>query len=1088
MTRINTNVSSLIAQKSLQRSNAELEQSLQRLSTGLRINSGKDDPAGLIASEIFRSDIAATNVAISNCERANQMISTADSSLAEVSNLLIEIRSLVSEAANTGAMSADQIAANQLQVDSSLAAIDRIAQVTQFQGGRLLDGSLDFVTENVDSTLLSGVTVNQANFGDLSEISVTSEVVTQATQADLRYASNTVSDDLILKVAGNNGSTAFSFAAGTTVEDMAAAINMVSSALGVTAKVDSVVAAEDMKGTLGLTTAGSTETLSITAAAAGATQGNYAIKYSLNYAGGTSASVSTKTLTGGTKLLNVKLGATTYDNAKQKMTTVVGGIFSATTGVNLTMSAAKGGAAYNGLKVKLSVAFSAGTTKTRAFAGSIKTTGASSTWLVKITAVTSHTSKMAAGVFKAGFNALFGDFLKINTAGKSITAAGATTFSTITGGADGAIDANVHLDDIAAALNGIVGSPLTVTSSTGAAAVQPDILSQAAYYGQMNNTSQTVGTSTPNNYIQFVAPDGLANIEINFVTGDEAGDSLRLIKNPNTVTNGYSTAYYQGAAENTSFALTANTTGTEYDGTSIVFKQVNGLTGAAASWDKENKTITIAGDFATGVAAAAIETAVNKNVNLSSAFTFSDIGTGAGTITGDYSDSPTVATTDGGNVYASLSINLATTDGVVTTTAQDVIDLVNNDATLQGLGISAANAFHSNGTGLVAVGSTRFEAAGAEAVIGYSTATSTAANGTDAQITVTAKTLGDRYDNVKMVFQNDVTQGNEYLEYTNGELVFHVQSGTSTANDVVAAMTGANSLAAAKLFTVTAGGMGDAAVTTADSGYTAGGSSITPETNAGNTGGIHLIGNADAGDVIGSNGLDILSTGYGSSAFVSVDAVSQTSGTSVNFTTVDTNGNEVGRTTGTDADVRINGAEAVSDGLNISLSTATLDLSYRLSSSAVAGDKTTFRITGGGAQFQVGPDVVSTQQIRIGIQGVSSTLLGGAEGKMFQLQSGYSAALNTDTTLAASIVEEAITQVTSLRGRLGALQANTLETTIVTLTDAIENLTAAESSIRDTDFASESSALTRAQILVSSGISVLSIANQQPQNVLQLLQ
>ncbi len=69
MTRINTNVSSLIAQKQLGRSNAQLQTALQRLSTGLRINVGKDDPAGLIASEILRSDIVATQRAISNSER-----------------------------------------------------------------------------------------------------------------------------------------------------------------------------------------------------------------------------------------------------------------------------------------------------------------------------------------------------------------------------------------------------------------------------------------------------------------------------------------------------------------------------------------------------------------------------------------------------------------------------------------------------------------------------------------------------------------------------------------------------------------------------------------------------------------------------------------------------------------------------------------------------------------------------------------------------------------------------------------------------------------------------------------------------------
>src|SRR4051794_14177609 len=145
MTRINTNVSSLVAQKSLARSNNQLQQALTRLSTGLRINVGKDDPSGLIASEVLRSDIVSVQKAVTNSERANQLIATADSALGQVSSLLNDIRGLVSESANTGALSADQIAANQLQVDSSLDAIDRISQTTAFQGRRLLDGSLDFI-------------------------------------------------------------------------------------------------------------------------------------------------------------------------------------------------------------------------------------------------------------------------------------------------------------------------------------------------------------------------------------------------------------------------------------------------------------------------------------------------------------------------------------------------------------------------------------------------------------------------------------------------------------------------------------------------------------------------------------------------------------------------------------------------------------------------------------------------------------------------------------------------------------------------------------------------------------------------------
>src|SRR5215510_3417566 len=105
MTRINTNVSSLVAQNTLGRSNAALQQALTRLSTGLRINTGKDDPAGLIASENLRSDINAVQKGISNSQLANQIISTADSALGQVSSLLNDLRGLVTEAANTGALS-----------------------------------------------------------------------------------------------------------------------------------------------------------------------------------------------------------------------------------------------------------------------------------------------------------------------------------------------------------------------------------------------------------------------------------------------------------------------------------------------------------------------------------------------------------------------------------------------------------------------------------------------------------------------------------------------------------------------------------------------------------------------------------------------------------------------------------------------------------------------------------------------------------------------------------------------------------------------------------------------------------------------
>jgi flagellin len=186
MTRINTNVSSLVAQNTLGRSNAALEQALNRLSTGLRINTGKDDPAGLIASENLRSDITSIKRAISNTDRANQVIATADSALGQVSSLLNDIRGLVTESANEGALSAEQVAANQLQIDSSLEALNRIAQTTTFQGRRLLDGSLNFLTtagSNFDD--ISDLKIDQANLGATGSVDVSINVTTAATQAQV---------------------------------------------------------------------------------------------------------------------------------------------------------------------------------------------------------------------------------------------------------------------------------------------------------------------------------------------------------------------------------------------------------------------------------------------------------------------------------------------------------------------------------------------------------------------------------------------------------------------------------------------------------------------------------------------------------------------------------------------------------------------------------------------------------------------------------------------------------------------------------------------------------------------------------------
>jgi flagellin len=234
MTRINTNVSSLVAQNTLGRSNASLEQALNRLSTGLRINTGKDDPAGLIASENLRSDITSIKKAISNTDRANQVIATADSALGQVSSLLNDIRGLVTESANEGALSSEQVKANQLQIDSSLEALNRIAQTTTFQGRRLLDGSLDFVTTaGTNFGNVSDLKIDQANLGATGSVSVAVNVTTAATKAQVDVANiPAVSGTLVAATANVSVTNSATQATGTVTVDTTNSATITLSAQG----------------------------------------------------------------------------------------------------------------------------------------------------------------------------------------------------------------------------------------------------------------------------------------------------------------------------------------------------------------------------------------------------------------------------------------------------------------------------------------------------------------------------------------------------------------------------------------------------------------------------------------------------------------------------------------------------------------------------------------------------------------------------------------------------------------------------------------------------------------------------------------
>jgi flagellin len=197
------------------------------------------------------------------------------------------------------------------------------------------------------------------------------------------------------------------------------------------------------------------------------------------------------------------------------------------------------------------------------------------------------------------------------------------------------------------------------------------------------------------------------------------------------------------------------------------------------------------------------------------------------------------------------------------------------------------------------------------------------------------------------------------------------------------------------------------------------------------------------------------------------------------------------RDDGQDVSAIVNGVVAATKGKVAGINTDLLDVSLELSDEGATnlGDINAFTITGGGLQFNLGPSVDITNQVSIGVLNVATRNLGTVtDGFLDDLATGKTNnIIDGNRESAQKIVGAAISQVSLLRGRLGTFQKNVVGATIRSLGVALENTSAVESLIRDTDFAVETSRLTRAQILVNAATNVLSIANAQPNSVLALL-
>src|SRR5689334_14945995 len=226
---INTNVASLNAQRNLATSQGQLATALQRLSSGLRINSAKDDAAGLAISERFTTQIRGLNQAVRNANDGISLSQTAEGALAETGNALQRIRELAIQSANSTNSASDRTALN-AEASQLLSEVQRIAQSTQFNGQNILDGSFSSaqfqVGANANQTISFGIQGATTNL--LGAYQATGSAVTSNAFDGAGFTINGV----------EVGVSAATSAAGVTADSATAkatAINSKSSLTGVTA-------------------------------------------------------------------------------------------------------------------------------------------------------------------------------------------------------------------------------------------------------------------------------------------------------------------------------------------------------------------------------------------------------------------------------------------------------------------------------------------------------------------------------------------------------------------------------------------------------------------------------------------------------------------------------------------------------------------------------------------------------------------------------------------------------------------------------------------------------------------------------------
>lgn len=228
------NAASLTAQTNLGKTSNALSSSLEKLSTGLKVNRGADGPAALVISEKQRAQIAGLQTAIDNTNKAVSLVQTGEGALNEINSLLTKVRSLSVDSANSGVNDKDSLAANQAEIRNALDTITNIANTTQFGSKRLLDGSAGIQVNSAPS----GVSVSGNGTSGAATGSYTLTVNTAAVKANAAGATASFTGSQAATLTVNGVGINLNASNAGSQNDLINTVNQYSGQTGVKASID----------------------------------------------------------------------------------------------------------------------------------------------------------------------------------------------------------------------------------------------------------------------------------------------------------------------------------------------------------------------------------------------------------------------------------------------------------------------------------------------------------------------------------------------------------------------------------------------------------------------------------------------------------------------------------------------------------------------------------------------------------------------------------------------------------------------------------------------------------------------------------